>query len=999
MRLNNAYKTQTHTLKINQFKGVDHTRSRDTAYAESSFNINLENGIPVKRKGWKEIKTFNGEIKGIAEISLSGYQGILYVADKSFYFDDGDKTILLPCPEDVIFANDQNTRLTAFYHKDRYYLIGLGDYLTLGDWGSGLEIKRVADSPDCYVPTTTIGISSIGGSFYRPVELDENSIGVYYVKDGSTFTRVVLDGETVWSKDETYYNLVSSNDIEPIKIEEGNVLNPFRKNTLFGSVDQTSSYKLDVDSLDNDGSSIVYVETVGVDGNIENYVLRESARSNVSRNLEVGDNLSGKTLNVSQNQTQINCSVLRNGSTMTGRTVLKGKNIHVFWFDISEDKSFNNAVLLMNYRGENSYLSEELAFAQRANSYSPYTVVYQTKDVTLSNSIEYTVDQVDIVAGFDLQVKATLPDYVYDLYDDDQNNWGNIDHKNAVITFTRSIPAKDYEDNITVLFKSHFIDVNADDVNGCRFGSFFGVDGNVDRLFLSGDPLKPNWDFCSGTDDPTYFPYDGISVLGQTTSPISGYVRLSDSTQAILKKNADNDSTVYVRYGTWVTNQIKLGAKNYYLKKAEFSIVGSYVAEGCVTPFAVGNFGREPLFLSDRGLYTIKTSENKATESRFTVERGAKIDEELSKMDKSNAFSILNDGKYYLFINDLVYICDEKNYSMIDGVKSYDFWVWNNIPASFATVIDGKIRIGTKDGKILSFYDGYSDESYHYLNNGEISFTQNSFVLDLAEGADIRQTDVIVFQGEVYTKLFSDCVVLDGKIKADVLDLGEIEVYADNVGNSGLEVNKAYTICEIDLDENTFALKDDQTIDLLTGGFDLYIKLKNRELYVRDFSVSLDDSQNDRLTLSLYPNGKRIKINAYNGVMPENSSAKIIRREPVVAEWRSKESDLGSDNTIKTIRSIGINVGGESQGRIKALCFGGTDGFLSFGTTDKMRLNDLNFAKIGFNGSLNKNFNSRVMIKDVNFFRLTLISDEAKPFALKDISVEFIYTKKNRGLK
>ena len=66
----------------------------------------------------------------------------------------------------------------------------------------------------------------------------------------------------------------------------------------------------------------------------------------------------------------------------------------------------------------NSYLSEELAFAQRANSYSPYTVVYQTKDVTLSNSIEYTVDQVDIVAGFDLQVKATLPDYVYDLYDD-----------------------------------------------------------------------------------------------------------------------------------------------------------------------------------------------------------------------------------------------------------------------------------------------------------------------------------------------------------------------------------------------------------------------------------------------------------------------------------------------------------------------------------------------------------------------------------------------------
>ncbi|MBQ7653388.1 MAG: hypothetical protein IJS93_03355 [Clostridia bacterium] len=985
MRIREVGTNDLNVIKYDEFLGVDYSESGDKRLAKYALNLVDENGVR-KRKGARETHRFDGAVKGIFEISLSGYSGTLVYAGTTFYFDDGGGYRALNADhQDLI-----NATTSVFYHDDKVFIIGAGAYLVLGDWGNGLEIKRVADSPEVYVPTTTVGITATTGGYYKKETLDENSRGIYFVKESEGYSRVVLDGSTdLWDADSEYYSLVAASSIPSAKLEAANLLTPYRKNTLFGSEESTSSYRLDSNNLDNDGKTVVTITTVESGERVVR-ALTERSTGNVERGINAGDDLKGKTLTITPSNTPVTRTVLRNGKGSRGKTVIKGKGIDVFWAATGTSaRSWNTASLIASYQTASGLQSDIVATATRPNTYSPYTVTYLDKTITLSSAYDYTVDFYEDVADATERITAYLPSETFELIDENDVVLGSIDHVKGVVNFTAAFPSPDGNANIEVLFKSRS-DLNESLVSGCSFGTLFGVDGNADRLFLSGNSTRPNWDFCSASNDFGYFPEDGISVLGESEG-ITGYLRLSDSALAILKKGGKSDSTVFVRRGAWSSSSVIVGGETYRIRKAEFSVVGSYVAEGSVSPFCVSHLNGEPIFLSERGLYGIRTSESKATEQRFTYERGKYVDPLIAPLDKSNALSISYDGKFYLFIGGKVIVGEEKR---IKGQNL--FWLWNDLPVSAVGVVGGKMLLGREDGRIMEFWEGYYDVIYRRISSGEFSLSNGEKAVEIAETTDLILGSTLVFNGDVYTKIFSNCTVENGKIKADVTKLGAQTVYAANVGDSGLTTQTPYLITDIDLDEGTFRLKGDSVINLSSGGFDLYINLSGVELEVYDITFTLDNFANDLMSLSF--RGAPVTFDAYLNEMPSNLTADVITKRAVVAEWKSQETDLGDSTVLKAIKGVNVDVGKGSTGEIAVLAFGGGDGKALLEPLSKTRITSSNYQRLGFRGALTKNFRSRLNIRDVNYFAYAIVSLDGEPFELKKTSFEYVYTRKNRGM-
>ena len=109
------------------------------------------------------------------------------------------------------------------------------------------------------------------------------------------------------------------------------------------------------------------------------------------------------------------------------------------------------------------------------------------------------------------------------------------------------------EDGIKVMFA---IDLSNEykRVTNCKFGMLFGLRGNNDRLFISGNSNYPNMDFYSESNDYTYFPSPNYTELGSSSSSITGYSRINDGSLAIHKSVGDS-SGIYYRTSTVETEK------------------------------------------------------------------------------------------------------------------------------------------------------------------------------------------------------------------------------------------------------------------------------------------------------------------------------------------------------------------------------------------------------------------------------------------------------------
>ena len=237
----------------------------------------------------------------------------------------------------------------------------------------------------------------------------------------------------------------------------------------------------------------------------------------------------------------------------------------------------------------------------------------------------------------------------------------------------------------------------ADRINKCTIGIQYGVNGALDRLFLSGNPDRINYDWYSGLNDPTYFPDTAYAKLGSGRSAIIGY-SVINSLLAAHKDENEEHQTVILRAGTMVDNE------------PAFKITNTLQGAGAIAPYSFGYLSNEPLFLTRLGIYAITAQDvtgEKYAQNRSFYLNGKMLKE--SEEDLRNAYSCVYNDMYWLCINGQLYILDglqpmarEKNLPYSN--RQYAAFYRTNVPANIMWVDDGRFFFGTNDGKVCRFF-------------------------------------------------------------------------------------------------------------------------------------------------------------------------------------------------------------------------------------------------------------------------------------------------------
>jgi hypothetical protein len=292
------------------------------------------------------------------------------------------------------------------------------------------------------------------------------------------------------------------------------------------------------------------------------------------------------------------------------------------------------------------------------------------------------------------------------------------------------VPAhKENIENIRVTFisKKHASDwaVNKDRgyIRKCTVVAKYGY-FNDNRFFLAGNPEHKNMDFASGVDDPTYFPSDGWTKIGSDATAIMGYLHYGDSL-AIIKEDNERDATVYMRTASLTDDGDII-----------FPVQQGQQGFGAISKHAICSLRDDPMFLAKEGVYAIEGTDT--SQERNVVNRSFYIDSKL-KMEATNDAVACEWGDYMLLCMPSIgkcYVADARSVDGKDGSYIYNWYVWNNIPATIMRVVGDRLYFGTHDGRLCVFNTDW--EGIDKYSDGAVYDSSSSSAIPYKDGVKIR---------------------------------------------------------------------------------------------------------------------------------------------------------------------------------------------------------------------------------------------------------------------
>lgn len=532
--------------------------------------------------------------------------------------------------------------------------------------------------------------------------------------------------------------------------------------------------------------------------------------------------------------------------------------------------------------------------------------------------------QVEVYYGIQLD---SLANYFSYSGDDDKEN----DVANVMIEF-----------DVAEVENEAVSDLDASAITGCRFGTLFGAGGNSDRLFLSGNPNYPNADFYSEFDDYTYFTAQSQTVMGSDDVPITGYVRLSDSTLVTMKAGAVYEPSIYYR---------KAGESDAYIdeektvKKIVFEKWSGGTGEACISPHVISSLAEDDLILSPNGVFGIVEVNNLQTNNRYMRERSAFINGKLlSEPHLSEAVSFVYKNRYYLAVptdaerNGAVYVADPrfKSYRSddIDGSFNYEWWYWENVPARVFANIDGQLWFGCDDGRVCRFDDQFTDRTYEYSEDGCATFGNGVIVCNGEHIEQYKKCDAISFDGVVYK---------DNKTVSDSILTGIYYV------KSCESVEKGYNI-EI-------------------CGY----KSDNKEEMEKIPPINITGSVSARVRFHTIRN--------------------------VCSTWYTPVFSLGATDVLKTLMRMTISVDPVIKGEVS---FGyetrDIQRLLSVKVNPTLDFNNLSFEEFSFAADFATSYTVKSKVRKFNYIMFKFISDNDRDCAINNFKAIYTLTASHRGV-
>ncbi len=524
--------------------------------------------------------------------------------------------------------------------------------------------------------------------------------------------------------------------------------------------------------------------------------------------------------------------------------------------------------------------------------------------------------------------------------------------------------------------------------------------GNSDRLFVGGNPANPNVIRFSALDNFSYFPDNQAVILGSANIPIVGFLRLNDGTLAAMKSKNSNESTIYyLADGGYDTKYTEKG--EIERMTPQFSVTSGAVGEGCVSNAANFNFYGDNILLSENGVFGVVVPDNAATNVRYTKERSYFISSVFKGKDLSGAVACVHNNRYYLCLDGMCYVADAdyKCYRENDADESYNYewWVWDNIPATAILSIGTRLIFGTGDGKICVFDKEYTDRNKECLQAGDLTIYDGYVVMneELGTGFD-ADTHTLKFSDKSLYGFIANMISIDGGLKCSDDDQLSgmyegmcVELYRADSEDEGCV--GSFQILEIDRGEGTVKLKNPDTdqewiwTDESDASFDVYIDLSNIELRFvkREDGAGFDvirPGTNDIIGLKL---------------MNTETQVYLTKTIPVRARWETPYFDMGTNLMGKTIHSftvtcesgggVPLRVGYETR-RVRGAIAARSPATFSF--------EDFSFENMTFEDGFAASHTIRRTIRNFNYIRFCFYHGGASGCAIHNMSAVYKINKR-----
>ena len=971
-----------HNVRYINLRGI--APLSDGRHAEVAENVYLDKGVVRKRKGYSQTVKFDGPVDGVSEVVVGSTRYVLVYAGKRFYLRDKSAEDKRENYVDVTLSGTSNRvdgdrlearRIQTYCQSDKAYIVGCGDYLVLKKVGDRVELRRVEDEEDTHVPTTTVGIGCKDSDVYIETTVDEDSVGVFYVEDGAGgYQAVTLDGdEQLPDPTLTYYLKVTKSSAGEAA-EPRNLLNSYRKNTLYGTAAGEATYRLDVDHVDPDSNTAISVDVLE-NGAISHYDLVARSTGNVTRAPIVGDDLSGVTLTLS-NRMLTGVGSLHLVASRIGIYERVAEGGYLRWECTGTSSSAWNTALLKLHT---SLGTEIVATATRANLFGTYTVNWSVESIDFPDTFGVIESMGAVFERTDGQ--GSLPRLETQLRCG-AVDWGVLDYRNGTVTFAKPTTPAGAEDNITVYFR-HREKVNqADKITGAKVSVQYGVGGNSDRLFVGGADVSPTTDYVSESADWTYFAPDGGRVLG-TEGAVKAYVATNMGLLTLLSAPASPNA--YWRVGEWVTETPYLGTDAYRTAKASFRLVKTATLPKPAGDGGVGYLDSDSLYLAENGIYRILT--NALTDDKKAMRLSAPID---GATFGEACTAVVHDLRYYVSTGHEVYVGDSRYRVALDSDSGYEWSTYGIEGVRVWYVMDGVLCFGTEDGRLCHFDNAYEDVTFEDIAEGQLTVDAENGRLTYDRTLTFGEGDELYLEQSLYA------------VKARPVDLDGERVYVDS--DAILNVYEGEEVCcvaggvlggklyvkDVDWGKCCFGLEDAEGVP--------YTVPNNLEAVLSDLmgrkTICREVSESTCRLATRYG----VTIELYGGVLPNVLTARLVHRRPVAATYAAVTNALSTPDLTKVLLSATVEVESEKAGEA-------TFGVRTSADREAVRVLGLHVLRydwmdlgaFAFDGKFPRAHTARLRLR-FHYLQWKIQSNNAGDLAIRGVCLRYRYLKPAKGV-
>lgn len=297
----------------------------------------------------------------------------------------------------------------------------------------------------------------------------------------------------------------------------------------------------------------------------------------------------------------------------------------------------------------------------------------------------------------------------------------------AKITTAHAVSQAPSGDNIRVTYSVSTSERGR--IVNCTNHAFYSH-GGLDQVFVTGNTTTvnnknyPNYVWYSDYGDPTYFPDLNYMTIGSAGTRCKGFLNVGDNL-AVIKEQSEQDSGLFFIHETSVTSKTvttntNSGSESESTQEYSYALRRTSSGVGAISNKCFSILQDEPLFLSEDGVQGIVSTNY--TSEKVVRNRSRFVDKKLLKESNlEKAISCVQNGYYYIFINDHVYVLDSRHTSSDRRGNTsymYEAYYWDNVPANCVCVADDTIYFGTSDGRICRFKNtglmtDYSDGSHY----------------------------------------------------------------------------------------------------------------------------------------------------------------------------------------------------------------------------------------------------------------------------------------------